>query len=165
MRMLVHLTYMEVRFYCRICGAFIIRNDAIKRKVLDQSGDSRYYCPKCDFLLLKVCKDCEKGIMRIAREPIPLGDFNKGGQLEPFCDLCGHGFIQFTPGTKNNGNGFSKRKIKKVIDAVFTRNHLKYRDKKALMTELLTKCNDKETTINFLSDRCGEDRAYLQEKL
>ena len=156
---------MTVLFYCRICDAFIIRSDTIKRKVLDQSGGSRYYCPKCDFLLLRVCKDCEKGVMRTAKEPIPLGDYNKGGELESFCDLCGHGFIQFTPGTEHNGHGFSKRKIKRVIDDVFTRQHLPYPDKKALFTELISKCNDKEATVKFLVDRCGEDREFLQQNL
>ncbi len=65
----------------------------------------------------------------------------------------------------NNGNGFSKRKVRKLVDQVFTRQHLPYNNKKALLTELFAECNTKTSTIEFLVRKCREDRNYLNKNL
>jgi len=162
MRAVVHLLFMPSRFYCHACKSILIKSDAIEMKLLDRSG-SRYYCPTCNSLLLKVCKDCEKGIMRIPKFPTS-GDYDIEGWIEKFCTECGHGFLQYLP-WEQNGNGFSKRKVRKLVDQIFTRQHLPYMDKKALLTELFAECHSKTSTIEFLAKRYGEDKTYLQQNL
>ena len=165
MRIVAHLLFMPVQFYCHVCKIFLPKTDAIKWKLFDGS-DPRSYCPTCNSLLHKVCKDCEKGVMRIPKSPTS-GDYNMDGWIEKFCTECGCGFLQYFPSNSmnNNGNGFSKRKVRKLVDQVFTRQHLPYNNKKALLTELFAECHTKETAITFLANKCGEERRYLNKKL
>ncbi len=152
---------MPTQFYCHACKIILIESDVKKWKLLD-GNESRYYCPKCDSLLLKICKDCAVGIMQRPEYPTS-GDYTKDGFLESFCTKCGHGFLKYLPG--QNSNGFSKRKIKRVVDQIFTRQHLPYRGKKALLRELFKECETKTSTVEFLSRKCGEDKAYLHRNL
>lgn len=152
---------MPVQFYCHACKTILLKSEAVKRKLMDRSG-SKYYCPICNSLLLKICKTCTVGIMRQAEIP-PGGDYTEDGLLESFCTKCGHGFLKYLPG--QNSNGFSKRKIKRIVDCVFIRQHLPFRDKQPLLKELFTECHNKTSTIEFLSRKCGEDKAYLHRNL
>ena len=165
MRIVAHLLFMPVQFYCHVCKIFLPKTDAIKWKLFDGS-DPRSYCPTCNSLLHKVCKECDKGAMRVPKFPTT-GDYNMDGWIEKFCTECGYGFLQYLPSNSmnNNGNGFSKRKVRKLVDQVFTRQHLPYNNKKALLTELFAECHTKETAIEFLVRECGEERRYLNKKL
>lgn len=106
--------------------------------------------------------------MRIPKSPTS-SDYNMDGWIEKFCTECGCGFLRYFPpdkySTNNNGNGFSKRRIKKLVDQIFTRQHLPYNNKKALLTELFTECNTKDAIIEFLANKCNEERRYLNKKL
>ena len=164
---------MPVQFYCHVCKIFLPKTEAIEWKLLGGNVpllcyDPRHYCPKCNSLLHKVCKQCEKGAMRIPKSPTT-GDYNMDGWIEKFCTECGCGFLQYLPPDKysmnNNGNGFSKRRIKKLVDQIFTRQHLPYNNKKALLTELFAECNTKDSIIEFLSNKCKEERRYLNKNL
>ncbi len=135
---------MPLQFYCRMCKVFLPKTDVKKRKLLDGSGDYRYYCPKCDSFLDRVCNDCAKGIMKIPWRHTS-GDYNSDGYLDQFCTLCGHGFIKFEP--------YSKRKIKKTVDLLFTCNGLPYHKKRELLKELYTKCKSENDALQFLSNR------------
>jgi len=173
MKMVVHLSLMPVKFYCHVCKIFLPKADTIEWRLLDGNYsflcyDPRYYCPKCNSLLHKVCEDCKEGAMRIPKFPTT-SDYNADGWIDKFCTKCGCGFLLHFPpdkySTNNNGNGFSKRKVRKLVDQVFTRKHLPYNNKKALLAELFSECNTKETTIEFLVRECGEERRYLNKKL
>jgi len=142
---------MPLQFYCRICKVFLPKTDVKKRKLLDGSGDCRYYCPKCDSYLDRVCNDCAKGIMKIPWRRTS-GDYNTDGYLDQFCSLCGHGFIVFPP--------YSKRKIKRVVDLIFTYKGLPYKDKKAFLVELYTKCKSENSAMEFLQSRFGNDSGF-----
>ena len=135
---------MPMKFYCHSCKIFLSKSDVKKRKVLDGSGDTKCYCPKCDAYLDRVCETCANGIMEIPKHPI-LGDYNLDGYLDQFCTLCGHGFAVYSP--------YSKRKIKKKVDLIFTVKGLSYHEKKEFLKELFTKCKSEDTAMLFIQNK------------
>ena len=80
------------------------------------------------------------------------GDYNKDGYLDQFCTLCGHGFIKFEP--------YSKRKIKKTVDLLFTYNGLPYYKKREFLKELFAKCKSENNAMEFLQNRFGEGSGF-----
>ena len=90
------------------------------------------------------------------------GDFNKDGYIDLFCDKCGCGFIQYI---HLNGNRFSKRKVKELVDKIFTRKHLPYNEKKEVLKELFQHCNTKALTVEFLAKKFDEEKHYLLKNL
>jgi len=108
------------------------------------------------------CVECHNGLMQIAENP-PSGDYDENGILEPFCNDCGSGFRHFL-----NGIPFfsiSKRKIRLVVDKVFTRNGLLYNNKKEVEDKIFETCRTRVEIIAILHEDCGEDIDFLKEML
>jgi len=109
------------------------------------------------------CDNCEIGYRK---KPYPPkgGDYTEDGRVLKFCINCGYSnkytLMGFTP-----PQTISKRKIKKVVDIVFTRQHLPYPDKKELLRQIFDDNKTKNEIIFFIHITCGEDIDFLKDKI
>jgi len=114
------------------------------------------------------CEECFIGIMEQSNPP-DSGDWNEDGFLEFFCNICGYGYKQFNmlfgPYSQNKSNGLSKRKIRKVVDKVFTRQNLPYNEKTTTENEIFDSCFTNNDVIFFLYNVFNEDLVFLKNQL
>jgi len=65
----------------------------------------------------------------------------------------------------NNGNGYSKRKIKVLVHAVFSIKNLNYNDKPAILKEIYDRCHTYDEVLDFVSKRLEISESFLRHRM
>lgn len=123
----------------------------------------------CQSNLDFVCDTCKQGFMKCAN-PAPSGDFTQDGYIEPFCTMCGHGYIKQSSYSLNDNNIpyrsiISKRSVKALVDKIFTRQGLHYKQKTEYENFIFQNCRSKEEIISYLSENFSENPSFIHRNL
>lgn len=125
-------------------------------------GGFRYYCITCNSRLIRVCDTCSKGLMKLDKYP-DLGDFNQDGFPDAFCQLCGMGFKILLPG--NNGNGYSKRRIRLLVHSAYVLKNYDFSDKKEFLDNLYKECDTFDEAISYISKKLRVKESFIRHRM
>ena len=100
--------------------------------------------------------------MKLDKYP-DLGDFNSDGYPDVFCQLCGMGFKKRLPG--NNGNGFSKRKIKAMVHSVYILKSFDFSDKQEFLEDLYKRCDTFDEAISYISKKLRVKESFIRHRM
>ncbi|MEF8880020.1 MAG: hypothetical protein V5A64_06495 [Candidatus Thermoplasmatota archaeon] len=162
--------FISKDFYCRNCKKFFDETEIDKTtKSFGLNVVQKRFCKVCHTNLDFVCNNCKQGFMKSAN-PAPSGDFTRDGYVEPFCTMCGHGYIKqlnyiVNEPDKYNKDIISKRNIKELVDKIFTRKGLPYNQKNEYENFIFQNCRSKEEIIDYLSDKFSENPNFIHRNL
>jgi len=93
----------------------------------------------------------------------PLGDFDQDGSIDAYCSLCGHGFQKHFPG--DNGNGFSKRKVKAMVHSTYVLKNYDFSDKEEFLENLYKRCDTFDEAISYISKNLQVKESFIRHRM
>jgi len=154
---------IENRYYCNSCKEYFKKKD-IKNIYSQDFSQKRSVCPHCESNLIPLCPICHKGKMLKTLVYVG-GDYNKDGFIEPFCNICGAGFIKIYINHNLRKIYISKKDIKKTTDKIFTINNLPYENKKEVEEKIFTECKTKKQIIDLFIQKFDINKDFIEKEI